>query len=220
MKANLHTALIISALSAMTLAGCNNTDFFREAGSSIDEGNFGRPTMINTMAMTEGDATVAVGNRFASEVPSVVTFEFNMSDLTPAAMAALDEQADWILQFPEVRFSVYGHADKVGSNSYNYNLGLRRAKTVVAYLTGKGVNGARLQALVSYGETQPVINTQSPEERNRRAVTEVAGFTKGAAAELNGKYAAVIFREYVEGATRQHPSNTVVETQTDPGGGG
>ena len=49
-------------------------------------------------------------------------------------------------------------------------------------------------------------------------MTEVSGFTNGGAALLNGKYAAVIFREYVEGATRPHPSNTVVETQTDPNG--
>lgn len=220
MKSNLRTALIISALSALVLTACDKAQFLAEAGSEIDEGNFGRPTMINTMAMTEGDATLVVGRRFEAEAPTVVTFEFDKSDLTPQAMAALDSQASWILQFPEIRFSVYGHADKVGSNAYNYNLGLRRAQTVVAYLVSKGVNGSRLQALVSYGETRPVINTSSPEERNRRAVTEVSGFANGAAAKLNGKYAAVIFREYVEGATRPHPSNTMVETQTDPGGGG
>jgi len=219
MKSNMRTALIISALSALTLSACDKTQFLAEAGSEIDEGNFGRPTMINTMAMTEGDATLVVGRRFEAEAPTVVTFEFDKSDLTPQAMTALDSQASWILQFPEIRFSVYGHADKVGSNEYNYNLGLRRAQTVVAYLVSKGVNGSRLQALVSFGETKPVINTSSPEERNRRAVTEVSGFANGAAAKLNGKYAAVIFREYVEGATRPHPSNTVVETQTDPSGG-
>lgn len=219
MKSNLRNALIISALSGLMLTGCDKTQFMAEAGSEIDEGNFGRPTMINTMAMTEGDATLAVGRRFEAEAPTVVTFEFDKADLTPQAMAALDSQASWILQFPEIRFSVYGHADKVGSNGYNYNLGLRRAQTVVAYLVSKGVNGSRLQALVSYGETRPVINTSSPEERNRRAVTEVSGFANGAAAKLNGKYAAVIFREYVEGATRPHPANTVIETQTDPSGG-
>lgn len=218
MKSTLRTALILSSLAVLSLTGCGQNSFLAEAGSEVDEGNFGRPTMINSMAMTEGDATVAVGRRFEAEAPTTVTFEFNHAELTPQAIAALDQQADWILQFPEVRFSVYGHADAVGSNGYNYNLGLRRAKAVVAYLVSKGINGARLEALVSYGETQPVINTQSPEERNRRAVTEVSGFAKGLSGELNGKYAAIIFREYVEGATRQHPSNTIVETQVAPSG--
>ena len=96
-------------------------------------------------------------------------------------------------------------------------LGLRRASTVVSYLASHGISTARLEAVVSYGETQPVIHTASPEQRNRRTVTEVSGFARGQAALLNGKYAAVIFREYVEGATRIHPGNTIVTTQTNPG---
>jgi peptidoglycan-associated lipoprotein len=204
MKSSLHTALIISAVAMLGLTACDQTGFLAEAGSSVDEGSFG---------------VVAVGRRFDAEVTSTVTFAFNRSDLSAQAMATLDEQANWIRQFPEVRFRVYGHTDLVGSNAYNYALGLRRAKTVVAYLASHGISTARLEALVSFGETQPVIHTSSPEQRNRRTVTEVSGFTKGSAGTLNGKYAAVIFREYVEGATRRHPGNTAIVTQTDPGAG-
>ena len=218
MKSSLRTALIISTLAALTLTACDQTAFLAEAGSEVDEGNFGQPTMINTMAMTEGDAVLAVGRRFDAEVTSTVNFAFNRAELGAQAMATLDRQAGWIRQFPEVRFRVYGHTDLVGSNAYNYALGLRRARTVVAYLASRGISTTRLEAVVSFGETQPVIHTASPEQRNRRTVTEVSGFANGAAATLNGKYAAVIFREYVEGATRPHPNNTAVETQTAPNG--
>ncbi|MEO8241253.1 MAG: OmpA family protein [bacterium] len=202
----------------LTLAGCDQTGFLSEAGSDVDEGGFGRPTMTNTMAMmSSGDATVALGRRFDSEVQTTVNFAFNSSALSSEAKAVLARQANWIRQFPEVRFRVYGHTDLVGSNAYNYSLGLRRANAVVAYLSTQGISRSRLEALVSFGETHPIIHTQAPEERNRRTVTEVSGFTRGSAAMLNGKYAAVIFREYVEGATRVHPGNTVVVTQTNPG---
>lgn len=194
------TLLIASALALLTLTACDQTSFLAEAGSSVDEGGFGQPTMNNTLAMTTGDATLAVGRRFESEVNSVVTFAFNQSDLSPAAKAILDRQASWIRQFPEVRFRVYGHTDLVGSNRYNYGLGLRRAQVVVAYLATKGISTSRLEAVSSFGETQPVINTSSAEQRNRRTVTEVTGFTRGSAGTLNGKYAAVIFREYVVSA--------------------
>ncbi len=164
----------------------------------------------------QGDATLLVGQRFENEVQTTVLFAFNRSDLLPVARTTLDRQAAWIRQFPEVRFRVYGHTDLVGSNRYNYGLGLRRAQTVVAYLVSRGISKSRLEAVSSFGETRPLINTMSPEQRNRRTVTEVTGFTRGSAALLNGKYAAVIFREYVEGATRPHPTNTVIVTQTDP----
>lgn len=218
MKSSLRTALIVSTLAAMTLTACDQTAFLAEAGSEVDEGNFGQPTMINTMAMTEGDATLAVGRRFEAEVTTTVTFAFNRSDLSAAAMATLDRQAAWIRQFPEVRFRVYGHTDLVGSDAYNYALGLRRARAVVAYLASQGISTSRLEAVVSFGETRPVIHVSTPEQRNRRTVTEVSGFAGGYAAKLNGKYAAVIFREYVESATRPHASNTVVETQIAPSG--
>ena len=218
MKSSLRSTLLVSTLALLALTACDQTGFLSEAGSSVDEGGFGQPTMINTLAMTTGDATLAVGRRFDTEVNSVVTFAFIRTELSPTARATLDTQANWIRQFPEVRFRVYGHTDLVGSNGYNYSLGLRRAQVVVAYLASRGISTSRLEAVASFGETQPVINTSSPEQRNRRTVTEVSGFTRGAESTLNGKYAAVIFREYVEGATRPHPTNTLVETQTDPGG--
>ncbi len=64
-----------------------------------------------------------------------------------------------------------------------------------------GVSRSRLEAVVSFGENQPVIFTQDRERQNRRTVTEVSGFVQSHPTVLNGKYAEVIFREYVESAT-------------------
>ena len=60
----------------------------------------------------------------------------------------LRQQADWIRQFPEVRFKVYGHTDAVGTADYNYGLGQRRANAVVRYLTSQGISRDRLEAAV------------------------------------------------------------------------
>ncbi len=205
----LHTKLIVAALALFPLAACDNTSFLKEAGSEVDEGGFGNPTATNSLAMMgEADATQMLGHRFESEVTNTVTFSFNSSDLTPAAIATLTQQASWIKRFPEVRFSVYGHTDLVGSEGYNKGLGLRRAQAAVNYLVSQGISRSRLQALVSYGKTRPVVNTQSREERNRRAVTGVSGFAGGYAGQLNGKYAAVIMREYIDSGTRTTQTGT------------
>jgi outer membrane protein OmpA-like peptidoglycan-associated protein len=201
---SLRKSLIISALALLPLAGCDTEGFLSEAGSpAASEGKYGNANLLNAAAMmNEGDARQMLGHRFESEVNNTVTFAFNRSDLSPAAMATLAQQASWIRQFPEVRFSVYGNTDLVGSERYNKGLGLRRAQSVVNYLVSQGISRGRLQALVSYGETRPVVATQGPEERNRRAVTGVSGFTRGHTGLLNGKYAAIIMREYVAGATQ------------------
>jgi len=194
----------------LALAACGQTwgpvpnSFLREAGAQADTGLFGNATLNNTQIMTgEKDYVVSLANRFAKEVPSTITFAFDSARLDADARAVLDRQADWIRQFPEVRFRVYGHTDAVGSNAYNRALGQRRANAAVAYLSARGISRARLEAVVSYGETQPLIVTQGRERRNRRTVTEVSGFLKRHPTDLDGKYAQVVYREYIQSAVPQ-----------------
>jgi len=175
--------------------------FYREAGALVDTGTFGNATMNNTLIMNgERQYTYDLSQRFASEVVTTVNFAFNSAALDGGAQDVLREQAAWIRQFPEVHFRVYGHTDKVGSDSYNKALGLRRAQAVVAFLVSQGISTSRLEAVVSFGETQPLIVTQGRERRNRRTVTEVSGFVSGHPNVLDGKYAQIIYRDYVRSA--------------------
>lgn len=214
--------ILLASGSLLALAACgeSSTSFDKELGAEVDKGQFGNATMHNTLIQSgQMEYTVALAQRFSSEVPDTVNFAFNRADLTPEAMAILDKQANFIRQFPEVRFKVFGHTDLVGSQGYNHALGLRRAKTVVNYLVGKGISRSRLEAVVSYGKTRPIIQTNQPELRNRRTVTEVSGFVSNHPMVLNGKYAAIIWRTYTgELAQRKHPQNTTVDTQINEGG--
>lgn len=213
--------LASSALLALVACGDYSTSFDKELGSEVDKGQFGNATMNNTLIQTgQMSYTVALAERFNAEVPDTINFEFNSSVLTEEAMAVLRKQANFIRQFPEVRFRVFGHTDLVGSAAYNQKLGLRRAQAVVAYLASIGVDKSRVEAVVSYGKTRPLIQTSEPELRNRRTVTEVSGFVDSHPLVLNGKYAAIIWREYVGGAIRRHPSNTTVSTEIAEGLGG
>lgn len=187
------------------------TQFYREAGSLADTGSFGNANLNNRLVMTgERQYTFDLANRFASEVTSTVTFEFNSAQLDGTAQAVLRQQAGWIRQFPEIRFRVYGHTDAVGSNRSNKALGLRRANAVVAYLGSLGISRSRLEAVVSFGETQPLIVTQGRERRNRRTVTEVSGFVKRHPTVLDGKYAQIIYRDYVGSAVPPEQLTTTV----------
>lgn len=197
---------LIAPISLVALTACavdtpGGPSFFREAGSGVDDGYFGNATMNNTQIMSgERSYVHSLASRFAQEVPSTVNFAFDSAILDAGSRDTLRQQAIWIRQFPEVRFRVYGHADAPGSNAYNKRLGLRRAKAVVAYLTSQGISRSRLEAVASFGETQPVIATQGRERRNRRTVTEVTGFVRNHPSVLDGKYAAIVYREYIASA--------------------
>jgi outer membrane protein OmpA-like peptidoglycan-associated protein len=201
-----HIRTVLAAASALALVACGDasvSNWNNEAGSQLDEGGFGNPTMNNTLMMRgELDFAIAMNERFQAEVPTMINFEFDSAVLDDQARAILRQQANWIRQFPEVRFRVYGHTDLVGSAEYNRQLGLRRAQAAVNYLVAQeGISRSRLEAVTSFGKTRPLVNTPLPNRENRRTVTEVSGFAKGRPAPLDGKYGAVIYREYVRSAT-------------------
>ncbi len=193
-----------AVLPMIALAACS-WENYPEAGRDVDRyGNFGFATANNSGIQTgEKSYTLDLAHRFSNEVTSTVNFAFNSAQLDGQARAVLRQQADWIRQFPEVRFRVYGHTDAVGSKSYNYALGKRRARAVVAYLASLGIGRDRLEALVSRGETQPLIVTEGRERRNRRTVTEVSGFVERHPSVLDGKYAEIVYRDYVASGQAQ-----------------
>jgi outer membrane protein OmpA-like peptidoglycan-associated protein len=193
-------ALVLGAVLALSACGAINIETGRPLGSELDEGGFGDPTARNIDFHTgELSYAQALGERFSESVPTTINFAFNSAELDAEARAVLDQQADFIRQFPEVRFSVYGHTDAVGSAGYNQRLGLRRARAAVNYLVHRGVDRGRLQALVSLGETQPLVMTEAEERRNRRTVTEVTGFVENNPLVLDGRYAQIVYRTYVSG---------------------
>ncbi|MEM1234444.1 MAG: OmpA family protein [Pseudomonadota bacterium] len=206
----------VAAIAGLAvLASCGGqSDRFnqREAGSILDSGGFGNPTMNNMLVMTgQRSAAIDLSQRFAAQVPTTINFAFNSAQLDATARQVLRQQALFIKQFPEVRFRVFGHADAVGSTAYNQRLGLRRANAAVRYLSSQGISRSRLEAVVSFGETQPLIVSEGRERANRRTVTEVSGFVQSHPTVMQGKYAEIVWREYVESAIE---ATTSAESET------
>ena len=86
-------------------------------------------------------------------------FRFNQSDaadMLPEGKATLDRLAENLVsrQAHIDSIALTGYTDRLGSEQYNYNLGLQRAQTVKNYLQGKGVQAPI--SVASAGESQPV----------------------------------------------------------------
>ncbi len=194
-------APIVIGLAACTPGTGPFSGFNADAGANIDQGNFGAATMQNTLVQTgEQSYAVSLNRRFEAEVPTTINFAFNSAAIDGEAAVILRAQADFIKQFPEVTFKVYGHTDLVGSTAANRALGQARAEAVVRFFETQGISRSRLAAAVSYGESQPLVVSEGRERANRRTVTEVSGFVQNNAGIMNGKYAEVVFRDYVQSA--------------------
>lgn len=98
-----------------------------------------------------------------------VLFDFDKSDLTPAAKSQLDTLMDKLRNADVVSIKVIGHTDSKGSDAYNQALSERRASSVAAYLLSQGLAPNKLTS-EGRGESEPVADNASDEGRaeNRR----------------------------------------------------
>ena len=101
----------------------------------------------------------------------VVHFDFDEAVVRSGDMTTLDRHADFLVENPEWRVRIEGHADERGSDGYNLELGERRAQAVQARLASKGVAASRMD-VVSFGESRPVASGsgETSWDRNRRVV--------------------------------------------------
>ncbi|MEO1614023.1 MAG: OmpA family protein, partial [Pseudomonadota bacterium] len=174
--------------------------------------------LIQSAEYQRGAFIGEVSADFAANVDDTINFAFNRSTLDASSRRALDSQAAWLRENPTVRVRITGHTDLVGGEGYNDRLGLRRARAAARYLLRRGVARARIDMVESRGEREPVVATEERERRNRRSVTEVAGFTHGFVGEgMDGRRALLMYRRYVTD-TVETPASAA--TTTASGGGG
>lgn len=83
-----------------------------------------------------------------------VYFRTDSARLEPAALSRLEQLADLLADYPDIRVHLSGHADRRGSAAYNRDLSRRRAEGVGTALQQAGLAGERLH-LAAYGQSRP-----------------------------------------------------------------
>ncbi|MFZ1664971.1 MAG: OmpA family protein [Flavobacteriales bacterium] len=103
-----------------------------------------------------------------------IGFDTGKATLTPDSKTELDELADMLTDYPNMRIEVEGHTDDVGSDASNLTLSQDRAKAVFDFLRNRKVEEERI-AWKGYGETRPIVANDSDDHRalNRRVEFKV-----------------------------------------------
>ena len=120
------------------------------------------------------------GDNLTLIMPGSVTFATDSSDLSPAFFDVLNSVGKVLVEYNQTVVEVAGHTDSTGSESHNQGLSERRATTVSAYLSGRGVIEQRVITL-GMGESRPVADNSSTSGRqtNRRVEITMVPVTAG-----------------------------------------
>lgn len=100
---------------------------------------------------------------------TVVYFDTDRYNIDAEDTRRLQVQAQYFSQYPQITFTVEGHADERGTREYNLALGERRANGILNFLIVNGAARSQIET-VSYGEERPADRNSSEAawQRNRR----------------------------------------------------
>jgi outer membrane protein OmpA-like peptidoglycan-associated protein len=161
-----HWALAMTAaLAVAPLARAQVTDAGVTDLTKAPPGAIMAADIVEALAVPRG---TRINPSAPPQVRLPIYFEFDSATPTPEARALL-EQVGGALQSPDLEsfhFLVEGHTDDLGSEDYNQELSIARARAVAAYLEGKGVAETRLRA-TGKGESSPVAPNENEEGRRR-----------------------------------------------------
>jgi len=101
-----------------------------------------------------------------------IFFNTASADLLPASNTELDKLLRLMKANPTMRIEVGGHTDDVGADTDNQQLSEQRASAVAKFLTGYGVDAARVSSK-GYGETRPMASNGTEEGRALNRRTEI-----------------------------------------------
>lgn len=98
-----------------------------------------------------------------------INFDFGKSIIRNESKPVIEQIVQMLKNNPDLKLSVEGHTDNVGTPASNKTLSEQRAKSVVAAIVDQGINADRLNPS-GYGQDKPVgdNNTEEGRAKNRR----------------------------------------------------
>lgn len=101
-----------------------------------------------------------------------IEFAFDKADVTPESRPVLDIAVEQLKGCSEIRVTISGYTDAIGTESYNQGLSFRRAESVKDFLVQSGVSASRLEA-EGRGEADPVASNDTADGRRRNRRVEL-----------------------------------------------
>lgn len=102
-------------------------------------------------------------------VSSEASFAFDRADIKPEFKPTLNKVAGVLRDDPNVRITIIGFTDSIGTEDYNLRLSMRRARATADYLISQGVSQDQILAR-GLGEAEPRASneTEAGRAQNRR----------------------------------------------------
>ena len=104
-------------------------------------------------------------------MPELILFDFNKYDIKSGIKPSLSVLAKALGENNDINIKIDGYTDFIGSEGYNLELSVKRARAIKEYLISKGAIGENI-SIEGYGEQNPTANNNTAEGRSRNRRVE------------------------------------------------
>lgn len=170
--------ILLSAAAIIALTGCTSTEKpMKEMVITETENQFvmedidvSKKTLEELIVFNEEGVTIRKeGNNLVLSMPELVLFDFNKYEVKNKVKGSLNTLAKALEENPDIRIKIDGYTDFIGSEGYNLELSVKRAKSIKNYLVDRGVKSSNI-SIEGYGKQNPIANnaTAAGRAKNRR----------------------------------------------------
>lgn len=170
--------ILLSAVAIIALTGCTSAEKpMKEMVITETENQFvmedidvSKKTLEELIVFNEEGVTIRKeGNNLVLSMPELVLFDFNKYEVKNKVKGSLNTLAKALEENPDIRIKIDGYTDFIGSEGYNLDLSVKRAKSIKNYLVDRGVKTSNI-SIEGYGKQNPIANnaTAAGRAKNRR----------------------------------------------------
>ena len=170
--------ILLSAAAIIALTGCTSAEKpMKEMVITETENQFvmedidvSKKTLEELIVFNEEGVTIRKeGNNLVLSMPELVLFDFNKYEVKNKVKGSLNILAKALEENPDIRIKIDGYTDFIGSEGYNLELSVKRAKAIKNYLVDRGVKSSNI-SIEGYGKQNPIANnaTAAGRAKNRR----------------------------------------------------
>jgi outer membrane protein OmpA-like peptidoglycan-associated protein len=144
------------------------------AVEAFNEGRSYEVVIVESAPMTQevtADAMYSALNKDGF-MALYINFDTGKSNIKPESMAIIEQIAALLRAHPELKVSIEGHTDNVGTPQNNKVLSTQRAKSVMNAVVKKGIAATRLTA-IGWGQEKTIADNRSEEGRAKNRRVEI-----------------------------------------------
>lgn len=101
-----------------------------------------------------------------------ITFESNAAELSPESLMELEGVIKLLQNNPDIQIEISAHTDDIGTDEFNLDLSVRRARSVKEYMVRNNIPHFRMTS-VGYGESNSIVPNDNEENRTKNRRVEI-----------------------------------------------